>query len=175
MKFTGKIKGFKPKGDMVEVLIEMPGYNMATIEELDKEKMYAIDITDINKKRSLNQNNKLWALITDICKKEDGNASDKENKYLNLLEMAGIKTNILSIEKVAIEDFKRYSKARKINVLDEFKSVTGKENAVIEVIYGSSTFNTAEMSQLINAALTYADEIGLNKGYWETLFKENNL
>ena len=89
--------------------------------------------------------------------------------------MAGIKTNILSIEKVAIEDFKRYSKARKINVLDEFKSVTGKENAVIEVIYGSSTFNTAEMSQLINAALTYADEIGLNKGYWETLFKENNL
>lgn len=117
----------------------------------------------------------LWGLITEICRKEDGNTSDKEGKYVNLLRMAGIKTDIVSIEKIALEDFMRRCGARNYFLLDEFKSETGKEIAVIEVIYGSSKFNTSEMSQLIDAALIYAENIGLNRGYWESLFKENNL
>lgn len=175
MKLIGRLKEYVTKFGGIEVKIEMPSFNLATLEEMEKDKQYTIEITELKKKRSLDQNNMLWGLITEICRKEDGNASDKEGKYLNLLRMAGIKTDIVSIEKIALEDFMRRCGARNYFLLDEFKSETGKEIAVIEVIYGSSKFNTSEMSQLIDAALIYAENIGLNRGYWESLFKENNL
>lgn len=95
MKFVGNIERYGTK-----IIVDLPNGNEI------KEGRYIIEITDIKDKRSLNQNNYFWKLVREISKAENGTATDEEvhEVYLNLLKMAKIKYDILTLKAEAFKD-----------------------------------------------------------------------
>lgn len=125
---------------------------------------YDIDFKEISKKRSLQQNAYLWALIGEIAKKENGDIKEKDEIYCNLLKMAGAKYDVVMVRADAYGRFKaNWRDVKKI------KEVVNNHTVwyVVEAYYGSSQFNTNEMSQLIETTLKYAAEIGIQTDYWK--------
>lgn len=135
-----------------------------------KDGKYQVDIKEIGKDRTLQQNAKLWALIGDISKKQNGDLRDVDDIYLQLLEMSGAKYEILTLKENAFNDkaLERFG-IRRYKVIKE-------RNGFVSVIayYGSSTFNTKEMSNLIETTIRYASECGVDVDYeyWKDVLNE---
>lgn len=45
MKLIGRLKEYVTKFGGIEVKIEMPSFNLATLEDMEKDKQYTIEIT----------------------------------------------------------------------------------------------------------------------------------
>lgn len=168
MRFLAKYERKHITKEGIEITFNVPHSYFGSIEQIEN-KEYVLELTNPSNKRSLNQNSMLWELIGEICKVEDGNQSGKEDKYLQLLEMTGVKTTILSMPKEAVDDFKAL--VRHIRVLDTYLDGE-QEKATVEVFYGSSTFNTKQMSKLIDTAIWYASQIGIETDYYKQLLEE---
>lgn len=125
---------------------------------------YVIDFKEVGKHRSLSQNAMLWGIIGEICKEIDGTLIDEETVYIQLLEMTGAKYTDVEIPKLAYDQLKSMVKYTKI--LSEYN---GK--IAVRIFGGSSTFNTKEMSELIDMALRYAEKSGIVTDYWKDLLK----
>lgn len=138
--------------------IEIPKYQAF---QYDKEKLYSINIKEAKSKKSLNQNNFSWAVMTEIAKKNDI-FPDNFAVYLEVLRLAKIKTHILQIENKPeiIEVIQRNFRALKI--LDEYVNAKGNEVATIEVAEGMSKFNKEEMTNFIDRLLYFAELNGVN-------------
>ncbi|MBQ6126771.1 MAG: hypothetical protein IJI77_07135, partial [Erysipelotrichaceae bacterium] len=67
---------------------------------------YLVSIEPKKKKRSLDQNRYFWKLVGEIAKKENGDLSDVDTLYTNLLQMSGAKYESLIIKHEALERFK---------------------------------------------------------------------
>lgn len=167
MKFIAKYLRKRATPNGIELTFQVDHHQLATTEDL-KLQEYSLEVKKPYKKRSLNQNSYLWALINEICMEEDGDISGAEDKYIQLLQMAGAKSVILEMPKDAVNDFKGVF--RTIKVLDERQEGEIKK-ATVQAFYGSSTFDTKEMTQLIDTAIKYASEIGIETDYWESLLK----
>lgn len=133
---------------------------------------YMITIEPKKRKRSLDQNAYFWKLIGEISKKENGTLSDVENIYINLLEMAGAKYVGMIIKHEALEDFRKQMRHVKVIKQQTVKNVLYD---TIYAFYGSSTFSTDEMSQLIDVTLRYAEEVGVEdvESYWRGILNDN--
>lgn len=132
--------------------------------------VYDVSIRPIPKKRTLRQNRYLWALIGEICKKENGDLRDREALYVNLLKMSGAKYEVMYIAHDAIEELKRCEVLRDVVTVKQ----TVVQNRVMDtvyVFYGSSKMSTSEMADLIDTTLGYAEEVGIYTPYWEKLLK----
>lgn len=129
---------------------------------------YIVTIEAKKKKRSLDQNAYFWKLLGEICKKENGDLKGIEDLYVNLLEMAGAKYTATIIKHEALEEFKKLVRHVKIIKQQTIKNVLYD---TVYVFYGSSTFNSAEMSKLIDVTLNYAAEVGVGDvyEYWKGL------
>lgn len=169
MKIVGKIK---------ELMMDIEGRGMATftlenlhhmqmIKELDREKTYSIDIKEAKSKRSLQQNKYLWALLSDIDKRVNGERSNDEwSIYINALERTGAKYEYIVCIKEAEELLKENFRAIKfIKNVD----VNGKEGCMFKCFYGSSKMNTKEFSLLIETVLDMAQAVGIETTYYENL------
>ena len=159
-----KNKTFSKDGKINLMFAIEPRY--LSLAEGLKNEQYTLDIKKVSNKRSVKQNSMLWALINEICMVENGDTSSSEDLYLRLLEMSGAKSTFITIKKDAIDDFK--SLARHIRIVDE-TLYKGVPYCTVEVFYGSSTFNSKEMSQLIDTTLKDASEVGIETDYWEDL------
>lgn len=133
---------------------------------------YMVTIEPKKKKRSLDQNSYFWALLGEICKKENGDLRDVEDLYVNLLEMSGAKYAALIVKHEALEDLKKM--VRHIKVIKQ-QTVKNELYDTIYTFYGSSTFTTSEMSQLIDVTLKYAEEVGVAdvENYWRGVLNDN--
>lgn len=128
-----------------------------------KDGKYSVEITDYKKGRSLNQNAYLWKLINEISKKENGDYTESQNIYIMMLRMAKAKHTDLIIQKEALEDFRKLY--RDIDVLK-----TSDDMVVIRAYQGSSQMDTKEMSELIDVAIKYAQEVGIDTRYYLEVF-----
>lgn len=137
-------------------------------------KEYAIDIKAPSKKRSINQNSYLWELIGEIDLVENGHKTKEDDIaiYINLLKMSGAKVETLLMKMDALQDFKdRTSEIyRAYEILEKF-NVDGEWWAQVKCYYGSSKMRTDEMAKLIDTALSYASEIGIDSSYWRALLE----
>lgn len=133
---------------------------------------YIITIEPKKKKRTLDQNAYFWALLGEISKKENGSMRDVESIYTNLLEMAGAKYVSMIIKHEALDDFKKYM--RHVKVIKQ-QTVKNELYDTIYAFYGSSTFSTNEMAQLIDVTLRYAEEVGVENvdNYWKGILNDN--
>lgn len=135
-----------------------------TIQDLTKQP-YSLDIKVPKSKRSLEQNRFLWEIIGQISKELN---IDDWDIYCQLIEMAGAKYDYLMIEEQSLESISKAFRAIKI-----IKDVehNGKTFKAVKAFSGSSTMNVAEMKQLIDITLDYAEQSGIDTAYYVEIMK----
>ncbi len=123
-----------------------------------KEKPLDVEIKVHREKRSRNANNYMWALCEKIA---IANGCTKEEVYrINLREVGVYEP--LPIREDAVERFQQAWKQKGIGwfaeVVDDSKHAGYK---LVFAYYGSSTYNTSEMSRLIDAVVQDAKALGI--------------
>ena len=129
-----------------------------SVEEL-KDKELLVKVSTYSKRRSLSQNAYMWVLIGELSAKLK---LSKDDVYKSYIKDYGV-YEVLPIKTEAVERFQSAWTARGIGwvceILRESK-FAGYVNVI--AYYGSSSYNSAEMSRLIDAIIADCKEQGIN-------------
>lgn len=123
------------------------------------------------KRRSLNQNAMMWALLRIMADHEDTFRS-AEDCYADMLELFGARYEVFAVDKRAV-DYLRVEN-RVVKPIE----LMGGDMVTVKVIEGSSGFTTAEMSAFIERIFDTLAEMGVNDpevtDYWRR-WREDDL
>lgn len=134
---------------------------LVSIEQLKKENRLNIELKKWYKKRSLDANAYCWVLCDQIAKElsKDGVIVTKEQVYKDSISQVGTFQPMI-VEEKAFEDFKRIWEKQGLGYL--VKEVSRKDKCVkVFCYYGSSSYNTKEMSLLIENIVELAKSLNL--------------
>lgn len=118
------------------------------------DKIHIAKLSEYRKKRSLNANAYAWALMEQIAQAIN---STKDEVYLSMLERYGVFTHIV-VKPNVLESIKR--EWRTVKELGEVK-VNGKSGIQLQCFFGSSSYNTKEMSRLIDGIVSECKELDI--------------
>ena len=133
----------------------IPNYYANT--ELEPNKDYKIEITEVKSKRSLFQNKMMWQLIHDIARVQ---GMTDDDVYCQVVELANIRAEYMQVLPVTVEHLRKVM--RVVKEVEMRKSMNGADMVVVKCYYGTSTFDVAEMSEFIDRLLDYASEVGID-------------
>ena len=126
----------------------------------DKNNVFQLEIKRYREKRSNDANSYMWVLCDEIAKKIGQNTT-KEEVYRQAVRQVGI-FDILPLKKEAVA---RFTECWRKNGVGWVCENTGKSKmpGYVNIIayYGSSTYNTQEMSRLINYVVEEAKDLGI--------------
>lgn len=131
------------------------------VEQLKKENKLDIELKKYRKKRSLDANAYCWVICDLIAKdlSKDGTVVTKEAVYKDAILQIGTFEPMI-IEEKAFENFKRIWERQGLGFL--IQEVTKKDKCVkVHCYYGSSTYNSKEMSLLIQLLVDLAKTLGI--------------
>ena len=154
MIFSVKFDRVLKDGAQSIISFIVPTYQLT---EIDKTKEFKLELTELKSKRSVFQNRKMWALIHEIAYHEGLTDNDV---YCQIIEMANLRVEYLQVLPEAIDSLKKVF--RVVKEVEERTSDKGKLMKVIQCYYGTSTFDTKEMSEFIDRLLDYASQIGID-------------
>ena len=146
------------------VSFTIPNYQAGWLKDMDTE-VYNIEIKKPKSRKSLQQNNFAWQLITEIAR-ELSYYPDPESVYKQIVKLARIKTvflETLNDEKVIKELGKTF---RIVEIREERKS-NGVDTVMLECYYGMSVFDKEEMTRFIEVLLDYATQNGIDVREYE--------
>lgn len=112
--------------------------------EIEKEK----------KLRSLNSNSYLWLMCDKIA---NAIGSDKDSVYLEMLERYGVFTHIVVKPNVVSKVAEQFKLVRELGEV----TINGTTGIQLQVYYGSHTYDTKEMSNLLNGVVSEAQFLGI--------------
>lgn len=136
---------FKTKKPKITLLINS---NMKTLEELDKLNLLDIEVKKHRNKRSLDANAYCWVLCEKLAIAMD---ITKEEVYKQEIMMVG-KSVIVPIKIEEVEYFKNAWENKGLGYICEDLGKSKLENFEnLRLYYGSSSYNTKDMSRLINS------------------------
>lgn len=136
------------KDQRIETLISMP------------DGVYELNIREKGDAKTYEQVKKLWATIDDISRSEYGDISQSSNIYLQILDMAGVRTDKLLIPKEAIKDLKK--KVRALSVVSE-EMINHIPYSLVNVcLSGISDMSKKEVANVIECAIKWASELGID-------------
>ncbi len=165
MIITGKyLKKVMNDDGEIEITFSIPHYQSKWFEDIDKSKVYEISLKEKKSQRSIQQNDLLWAIISDIA--EVQGYKDSWKLYLQILKKAGAKTTKIPIIEEAIPELKKAF--RIVEPLYKLKIEDG-ELVLCECYHGSSSFNTKEMTELIETSLEWASNCEIDIRKYEVL------
>lgn len=127
--------------------------------EQNKDKKY--EVTEYSEKRGLKANAYCWILCDKIAKElcKEGQVITKENIYQDAILQIGTFEPMI-VEEKAFENFKRVWSKQGLGFL--IQEVARKDKCVkIHCYYGSSTYNTKEMSLLIQLLVELAKSLNI--------------
>lgn len=155
MVVNGKITGLFIGSPTGLVQIQIPSYQAEWLKDLDSKETYSINIKPAKSKKSLNQNNLVWGLMTEIAKQLDM-FPDANEVYLTIIKLAKIKTHYLQLENdEAVLDAIR-ERFRAFKIVDTNINAKGNSVCTVEVSVGMSQFNKNEMVEFIDKLLYFA-------------------
>ena len=131
------------------------------IEQLKNEDKLDIDIKKYRKKRSLDANAYCWVLCDKIAKEisKDGTITTKEDIYKDAIKNIGTFEPMI-VEEKAFENFKRIWEKQGLGFL--IQEITRKDKCVkVHCYYGSSTYDSKEMSLLIELLVEEAKQLNI--------------
>lgn len=139
---------------------------------LKDDKEYEINIKEVKKKRSIDANNYCWVLISQIATLLK---IPKEDVYRGYIRDLGVCKTIEVNEKAVptmIKSWNMHGVGWVADVLDYGKHEGFK---LINLYYGSSCYNTQQMSRLIDAIVTDCKELDIETATPQelSLLKEN--
>ena len=132
---------------MVKPEREDLGKAMAVVRK-HKDKLYDLEVKEHKKKRSLDANAYCWVLINKVA---DALRITPREIYRQAIQNVGGNYEIIPIKEEAAEHFKQVWEAQGLGwpCVDMGKSkLDGYRN--LRAYYGSSTYSTTQMAQLIN-------------------------
>lgn len=113
-----------------------------------------IECKKYRKKRSLDANAYLWVLLGKLA---DALRTSKDEIYLMMLERYGVYTHLIVKPKV-VERVK--AEWRTVRELGEV-TVNGQTGVQLQCYFGSSTYDTKEMSVLLDGVISEAKALGI--------------
>lgn len=148
------IKEVFKKRDMPRISAIIAGFFGSCAE--DKE--YSIEIKEHKKKRSLDANAYFWVLASKIAAKTRVEVTNVYRSYVR--EIGGNRTTVCVLENAA-DDFCSAWQKNGIGWITE--QMPSKIEGCVNVIcfYGSSTYDTEQMSRLIDLAIADCKEYGI--------------
>lgn len=121
--------------------------------------VYDVEIKKRGASKTYEQVKKLWATIDDISRAEYGDVSQSTNIYLQILNMAGVRTDKVLIPEEAVKDLKKKTKA--LAVISR-ETINHKPYAVVNVCFaGISEMTKGEVANVIESAIRWATELGI--------------
>jgi hypothetical protein len=155
MEFTGEIKGVARDWQTNQFNITFSINEGSVINEIDKLKDNKLSIKAVKhkEKRSLDSNAYAWVLMQKIAEAVN---SDKWSVYLECLQKYSRSFTHVIVKPEAIDKMKELY--RTCIDLGEI-SVNGTTGHQLQVYYGSSTFNTKEMSVFIDGIVSECKEL----------------
>lgn len=165
--YAQKLKtGFKDDGRVI-LTFDCGWKGKSSIEAL-KAGDYELDIKERRNNRSLAQNRYMWELIGQIAMKENGNKSETEAIYMQLLEEAGAKFEFFEITEEAVDRFAKLADIRFMKIVQR-RIRNGIHTVMCKCFYGSSKMDTKEMSILIDKTIERAEADGIDTDAWRNL------
>jgi len=118
----------------------------------------SVKLEPMRNARSLEQNRMLWALLEIMAEglRRQGILTDAWDCYIDALERASAKFVYMEVLKEAVSDLKQLYRA--VKVVEERK---GGKTVMVKAFAGSSTFDTKEMTGLIDTVFLMLDEYGI--------------
>ena len=134
------------------------------VQSLDKNKQYDIEIKEHRNRRSLDANAYCWVLLDKISVElSKENHISPEDVYRQLIPHVGGNSKILPIKNDAVESWERiWSENRTgwiCEDMGECRTLEGYRN--IRCYYGSSVYDTKQMSRLIDLVVQEAKQLGI--------------
>ena len=141
---------------MLDTKEEMPEDEL--IKLLNTDKGVKVQLSVWREARSLNANSYAWVLLDEIAKKT---RSTKEEMYRQVISRVGV-FEILPIKNEAVDNFVDKWESRGLGWVCEVmrdSKIKGYTNVI--AYYGSSVYNTKEMSRLIDEVVQEAQALGI--------------
>ena len=133
---------------------------------------YEIELEKPRRERTLNQNALLWSLIGEISKNENGSYADVDTIYSQILEMAAIKCVFLSVKEDGLDELKK--SFRLVVIKERIPEDDGIDTLIVQCYSGTSQMNTEDMSKIIEATLSYAEQRNIDVDLWrDKLFPQS--
>lgn len=160
INFKGKIKDIVRTFENDFILTITTKQDIASEELLElQEKDIKVELSKWREKRSLNANNYCWKLLDEIAKKI---RSTKEEVYKSIINKVGV-FEILPIKNEALQSFIKRWQSKGLGWICEVQRDSTIPNyTVVVAYYGTSTYNTEEMSRFINEVIFESKELGLS-------------
>lgn len=130
------------KADTIKVVAELASY----IDSLDDGKEYKLEIKEFKQKRSLNANSYAWTLIDKLAEKL---RMPKTDIYKSYIKEIGGNSDIVCCLDRAVSDLCQAWQGRGIGWLTETEPSKLEGCTNVRLYYGSSVYDTAQMSRLI--------------------------
>ena len=128
------------------------------IETLDESKEYTIEVKEKKKKRSLDANAYFWALTDELAKKLNKPKTDIYREYIK--EIGGVSDTLCMLDKAVDKFCERWASMGIGYQTDRIQSkLEGCTNII--AYYGSSTYDTSQMSRLIDMAVQDCKQFGI--------------
>lgn len=121
---------------------------------IDKGKELSVEIKQYRQKRSLDANAYFWVLLSKMA---DALGTTKDELYLIMLERYGVFTHVV-VKPNVVERVKQ--EWRTVRELGEV-TINGKTGIQLQCYFGSSTYDTKEMSVLIDGVVSECKEMGI--------------
>ena len=153
-------------GVWVSFMIPSPAIARWICEKLEAGVRYTAEIKKIRKKRSKNANDLLWELCTQISERLawSGLYKSKEEIYREHIKDAG-RCDFVAVPDKAVESLMEGWGKNGIGWFAEVVDfIPGKEIDGCKKVclyYGSSTYDTAEMSRLLGSVIQQAGDMGI--------------
>lgn len=128
------------------------------IETLDESKEYTIEVKEKKKKRSLDANAYFWTLADKLSEKLNKPKTDIYREYIK--EIGGVSDTLCMLNKAVDKFCERWASMGIGYQTDRIESkLEGCTNVI--AYYGSSTYDTAQMSRLIDMAVQDCKQFGV--------------
>lgn len=128
----------------------------ASLTELDKDK-YQVEIKEFRKKRSLDSNAYLWVLLNELSLKLQ---IPREEIYRNYIKKRG-RCDIVCVQKNAADSLINAWQHNGIGWICEKEQSKIKDCVNVVLYYGSSIYDTTEMSDLLDEVVADCKEQGI--------------
>lgn len=153
-------------GAWVSFMIPSPVEARAICETMKPDKRYTAEIKQLKKKRSRNANDLLWELCTQISERLSwsGVYKSKEEIYREHIKEAGV-CDFVAVPEKAVESLMEGWGKNGIGWFAEVVDfIPGREIERCKKVclyYGSSSYDTSEMSRLLGSVIQQATDMGI--------------
>lgn len=149
---------FAANGDL-KVILTAPRTSAKQFDNLPQGKDLAVEIKQYRKRRSLDANAFLWVLCDQIAQKID---ASKEDVYRRFIKEYGT-FEIVPIKAKAVESFKdKWGKNGLGWFCEDMDGCKLEGYKRIMVYFGSSSYNTQEMTRVLNQVVEEAKSLGIS-------------